>query len=59
MSEELLQKGYVSRKGIVHGDKIGPYEGFNLGATTLDQLRKYGIVPDRSYGKYGKRKPVN
>ena len=57
MSEELLQKGYVSRKGIVKGDPIGPYEGFNLGATTLDQLRRYGIIPDRSYGKNAKKKP--
>ena len=57
MSEELLQKGYVSKKGIVRGDPIGPYEGFNLGATTLDQLRRYGIVPDRSYGKSSNKKP--
>jgi len=57
MSEELLQKGYVNRKGRVKGDILGPYEGFNLGATTLDQLRKYGIIPDRSYGKRGKNKP--
>lgn len=57
MSEELLQKGYVNGKGRVKGDAIGPYEGFNIGATTLDQLRKYRIVPDRAYGKHGKNKP--
>lgn len=57
MSEELLQKGYVSRKGKVRGDPVGSYEGFNLGATTLDQLRRYGIVPDLSYGSHAKRKP--
>ena len=57
MSEELLQKGYVRGKGRVVGDSVGPYEGFNLGATTLDQLRKYHIIPDRSYGKHGKKKP--
>lgn len=57
MSEELLQKGYVNRKGRVKGDPIGPYEGFNIGATTIDQLRKYRIVPDLSYGKHGKNKP--
>lgn len=56
MSEELLQKGYC-RRGRVKGDPVGPYEGFNLGATTLDQLRKYHIVPDRSYGKLSTRKP--
>jgi hypothetical protein len=56
MSEELRQKGYFSH-GKVRGEQVGPYEGFNLGATTLEQLRQCGIVPDRSYGKYAKRKP--
>ncbi len=56
MSEELRQKGYFST-GQVRGEQVGPYEGFNLGATTLEQLRKYGLVPDHSYGKYAKRKP--
>jgi hypothetical protein len=57
MSEELLQKGYIDKKGRAHGEHVGPYEGFNLGATTFDQLRKYDIIPDRSYGKYAHRKP--
>lgn len=57
MSEELLQKGYVDHKGHVRGEPVGPYEGFNLGATTLDQLRKYKIIPDRSYKKYGRNRP--
>jgi type I restriction enzyme M protein len=56
MSEELRQKGYLVR-GKVRGDMVGSYEGFNLGATTLEQLRKAGIIPDRSYGKYAKLKP--
>lgn len=56
MSEELLQKGYIHR-GRARGESVGPYEGFNLGATTLDQLPKYGIIPDRSYGRHGKNKP--
>jgi type I restriction-modification system DNA methylase subunit len=57
MSEELRQKGYFSANGQVCGEQVGPYEGFNLGATTLEQLRQYGIIPDRSYGKHAKRKP--
>ncbi len=57
MSEELIQKGYIDKKGKARGDAVGPYEGFNLGATTLDQLRQYKIIPDRSYGKQGKNKP--
>jgi type I restriction-modification system DNA methylase subunit len=56
MSEELRQKGYL-KNGKAHGDAVGPYEGFNLGATTLEQLRQCGIVPDQSYGKHSKRKP--
>ena len=56
MSEELRQKGYISG-GKVRGEQVGPYEGFNLGATTLEQLRANGIVPDRSYGKFANRKP--
>lgn len=56
MSEELLQKGYL-RRNRAAGDPVGPYEGFNLGATTFEQLRKYGIIPDRHYGKTAKLKP--
>ena len=56
MSEELLQKGYV-RDGRVQGHPVGPYEGFNLGATTIDQLRRSRIVPDLPYGKRAKNKP--
>jgi type I restriction enzyme M protein len=57
MSEELRQKGYLNRKGKVQGDPVGAYQGFNLGATTFDQLRKAGIIPDRSYGKLAAKKP--
>jgi type I restriction enzyme M protein len=57
MSEELLQKGYIDPRGRARGEAVGPYEGFNLGATTLDQLRKYKIIPDQSYGRRGRNKP--
>lgn len=57
MSEELRQKGYLDKKGRVRGVPVGPYEGFNIGATTLDQLRRFGIVPDRNYGRFHTRKP--
>ena len=56
MSEELLQKGYV-RDNQVHGHSVGPFEGFNLGATTIDQLRRFRIIPDLPYGKQAKNKP--
>lgn len=57
MSEELRQKGYLDSRGNAHGIAVGPYEGFNLGATTLDQLRRARIIPDLNYGRFSTRKP--
>ena len=57
MSEELRQKGYLDGSGHTQGTLVGAYEAFNLGATTLEQLRRARIVPDRNYGKYQGRKP--
>lgn len=52
MSEELTQKGYEE-----HGTIIGDYEYYNIGATTLDQLKSSGAIPSRDYGRYSRRKP--
>lgn len=52
MPEELTQKGYDE-----HGTIIGDYEYYNIGATTLDQLKGAGAIASRDYGKYSKRKP--
>jgi len=52
MSEELIQKGLTE-----HGLKIGNYEFYNIGSTTLNQLKKCGAVPDKDYKEYGIRKP--
>lgn len=52
MSEELIQKGLTK-----HGLKIGNYEFYNIGNTNLNQLKKYKIIPNKSYKKYGLRKP--
>lgn len=49
MSEELLQKSYLE-DGRVSGDPAGPFEAFNVGASTLGQLARAGIVPRRDYG---------
>jgi len=57
MSEELRQKGYLKPDGHVKGDVVGDFEGFNVGASTLSQLRKAGIVPSRSFGARGSLKP--
>jgi len=50
MSEELRQKRYMRRDGTVRGDRAGCLEAFNLGASTLAQLARAGIVPKRDYG---------
>lgn len=52
MSEELIQKGFTKT-----GVKIGNYEYYDLGASTLLQLKKYKIIPQKDYGEYSKRKP--
>ena len=57
MSEELRQKGYLSSTGVVAGDQLGDYEGFNLGNSTLNQLSSAGIVPALDFGDRGSLKP--
>lgn len=52
MSEELIQKK-LTKSGI----KICEFEYYNIGATTLTQLKNYKIIPNKSYGKYSRRKP--
>lgn len=52
MSEELVQKG-LTKNGLT----IGSYEVYNIGNTTLNQLKKYKIIPNKSYGKCGVRRP--
>lgn len=52
MSEELIQKGLTD-----NGIKVGNYEYYTIGSTTLNQLKKYRIIPKRDYKKYGTRKP--
>jgi type I restriction-modification system DNA methylase subunit len=57
MSEELRQKGYLDKKGSLHGDKCGEFESFNIGATTLQQLQQAGVVPKKGYGAKKTAKP--
>ncbi len=52
MSEELISKGLTN-----NGVKIGNYEFYPIGNTTLNQLKKYKIIPSRDYKEYGKRAP--
>jgi len=52
MSEELLQKS-LNKGGLI----LGPFEYYNLGSTTLNDLKKNKIIPNKNYNSYGLRKP--
>lgn len=52
MSEELIRKGLTE-----HGLKIGSYEFYPVGDSTLKQLKKYKVIPNRTYTGYATRKP--
>ena len=52
LSEEIIQKGYEE-----HGLKIGKYQFYNIGATTITTLKKYKIIPNNDYKEYEKKKP--
>lgn len=48
MSEELLQ---------TIPQKIGRYDYYKLGATTLNQLKNHGLIPKKDYGALRLKKP--
>jgi len=52
MSEELIRKNLTKQ-----GHKIGLYEFYPIGNTTLKTLKKYEIIPNKDYGKYELKKP--
>jgi len=52
MSEELKANNYTK-----NGNPFGVYELYTIGATTINELKKYKIVPNKDYGEYGRRKP--
>ncbi len=52
MSEEILKRGYGSR-----GDAFGDWELFTIGETNLNQLKKFGIIPQKNYGESGHYQP--
>src|SRR5690606_18180562 len=49
MSEDLRKYGYLRPDGTIEGDPVGPYEGFNIGGVTLNQLAKTPLIPSREY----------
>ncbi len=51
MSEELLQRGLDKKP-----ERIGKWDFYNIGATTINQLKKHNIIRDVNYGKIGQKK---
>jgi len=51
MSEELIQKDLINNP-----DKIGKWDFYNIGATTIKQLKENGIIRNVDYGKEEKKK---
>ena len=52
MSEELIQRNLVDAP-----EKMGDWNFYNIGATTLKALKGAKIIPDRNYDEYEKKKP--
>ncbi|MFA6054197.1 MAG: N-6 DNA methylase [Thermodesulfovibrionales bacterium] len=52
MSEELLQRDLLGNP-----EKLGKWNFYNIGATSLRALKEYKIIPDIDYRKFEKRKP--
>ena len=52
MSEELIKRG-LTKSGL----RILQYEYYDIGDSTLNQLKRYKIIPDKNYGEYSKRRP--
>lgn len=51
MSEELLQRDLQKNP-----DKIGKWDFYNIGATTIKNLKEYGIIRNVDYGNEEKKK---
>ena len=52
MSEEIRKKGLTK-----HGLRLGDYEFYRIGDTTVKQLMKFAIIPQGDYAGYLSRKP--
>ncbi len=52
MSEELLQRGLIK-----DSEKIGKWEFYNIGATTLKALKRHKKIRDIDYGILEQKKP--
>lgn len=52
MSEELIQRDLINSP-----EKMGIWNYYNIGATTLKALKSAKIIPDHDYSKFEKKKP--
>lgn len=52
MSEELIQRNLVDAP-----EKMGDWNFYNIGATSLKALKRAKIIPDRDYDEYESKKP--
>lgn len=51
MSEELLQRNLLENP-----EKIGKWNFYNIGATTVKALKEYGIIRNVNYGDEERKK---
>lgn len=51
MSEELLQRDLINNP-----DKIGKWDFYNIGATSIKALKEYGIIRNIDYGNLENKK---
>ncbi len=51
MSEELLQRGLNKEP-----EKIGKWDFYNIGSTTIDALKQHNIIRNIDYGAVGRKK---
>lgn len=52
MSEELIQRNLVEAP-----EKMGDWNFYNIGATSLKSLKGAKIIPDKDYEEYESKKP--
>lgn len=52
MSEELIQRNLIEAP-----EKMGDWNFYNIGATTLKALKGAKIIPDKDYEAYEGKKP--
>ena len=52
MSEELIQRNLIEAP-----EKMGDWNYYNIGATTLKALKGAKIIPDRDYDEFETKKP--